>query len=94
LIDEANPEHALDALAELTCPLLAFFGAEDVLIPQSDVLELRARAQARGLPVETVIYTGAGHAFANDSRPESYRAEAAADAWKRALAFFARELEI
>jgi carboxymethylenebutenolidase len=92
-IDDANPEHALDALADLSCPLLAFFGAEDVLIPQSDVAELRARAQARGLPIETVVYTGAGHAFANDSRPESYRAEAAADAWGRTLAFFARELE-
>jgi carboxymethylenebutenolidase len=92
-LDDANPEHALDALAALSCPLLAFFGAEDVLIPQSDVAELRARAQARGLPIETVIYTGAGHAFANDSRPESYRAEAAADAWGRTLAFFARELE-
>jgi len=92
-LDDANPEHALDALADLGCPLLAFFGAEDVLIPQSDVEALRERAQARGLPVEIVIYTGAGHAFANDSRPESYRPEAAADAWGRTLAFFARELE-
>ena len=92
-IDDANPEHALDALGELGCPLLAFFGADDMLIPQRDVLELRARALARRLPIETVVYTGAGHAFANDSRPESFRAEAAADAWTRALEFFARELE-
>jgi len=92
-IDDANPEHAIDALEALTCPLLAFFGADDVLIPSSDVEALRARVRARGLPVETVIYTGAGHAFANDSRPESYRAEAAGDAWRRTQAFFARELE-
>ena len=92
-LDAANPEHALDALGELECPVLALFGAEDVLIPQSDVAELRARAQARGLSLETVVYTGAGHAFANDARPESYREAAAADAWSRALAFFARELE-
>ena len=92
-LDDANPEHALDALAELRCPLLAFFGADDVLIPQSDVNELRSRARERALPVEIVVYTGAGHAFANDSRPEAFRAEAASDAWKRALAFLARELE-
>jgi carboxymethylenebutenolidase len=92
-IDDANPEHAIDALEALTCPLLAFFGADDVLIPSSEVEALRARVLARGLPVETVVYTGAGHAFANDSRPESYRAEAAGDAWRRTQAFFARELE-
>ncbi len=93
-IDAANPEHALDALESLTCPLLAFFGADDVLIPTSDVEALRTRARARGLPVEIVTYPGAGHAFANDSRPESYRAEAASDAWQRAIGFFSRELEL
>lgn len=92
-LDDENPEHALDALRGLAIPLLAHFGADDVLIPQSDVEALRALAKARGLPVEAVVYPGAGHAFANDSRPESYRAEAAADAWKRTLGFFARELE-
>lgn len=92
-LDDANPEHALDALALLRCPLLALFGADDVLIPLRDVEELRSRARERALPVEVVVYTGAGHAFANDSRPEAFRAEAAADGWARALAFFARELE-
>lgn len=91
-LDDANPEHALDAIADLRCPLLALFGAEDALIPQTDVAELRARAEKLRLPLETVVYTGAGHAFANETRPEVYRAEAAADGWSRALAFFAREL--
>ncbi|MGH7292649.1 MAG: dienelactone hydrolase family protein, partial [Myxococcota bacterium] len=91
-LDAENPEHALDAIGDLRCPLLAFFGAEDVLIPLRDVEELRSRATAQALPVETVIYTGAGHAFANDARPESYRAGAAEDAWRRALAFLSREL--
>lgn len=92
-LDDANPEHALDAIADLRCPLLALFGAEDALIPLRDVEELRARAKAAGLPIETVVYTGAGHAFANDSRPETHRAEAAADGWRRALAFLSRELD-
>jgi carboxymethylenebutenolidase len=91
-LDEANPEHALDALQDVRCPVLAFFGADDALIPQSDVAELRRRASERRLPVEAVVYPGAGHAFANESRPEVYRPAAAADGWRRALDFFAKEL--
>lgn len=92
-IDEANPEHAKDALQELAIPLLALFGSEDVFIPLAEVEELRAKAASRGLPLETVVYTGAGHAFANESRAEAFRPEAAADAWRRAIAFLSRELE-
>jgi carboxymethylenebutenolidase len=92
-LDDANPEHALDAAPDFRCPVLAFFGADDVLIPQRDVAELRQRAEKHGLELEAVVYTGAGHAFANESRPEAYRPEAAADAWRRALAFLAAKLE-
>jgi carboxymethylenebutenolidase len=92
-LDDANPEHALDVVADFRCPVLAFFGDQDVLIPQHDVGELRQRAQKHGRELEAVVYTGAGHAFANESRAEAYRPEAAADAWRRALAFFATRLE-
>jgi carboxymethylenebutenolidase len=91
-LDAENPEHALDALERARCPVLALFGAEDALIPQSDVDELRRRASARGLPIEVVVYPGAGHAFANESRPEAYRAAAASDGWRRALEFLAKHL--
>jgi carboxymethylenebutenolidase len=91
-LDEANPEHALDALARVRCPVLALFGADDALIPQQDVDELRKRASANGLPLEIVVYPGAGHAFANESRPEVYRPAAASDGWRRALEFFAKHL--
>ena len=92
-LDAANPEHALDVVADFRCPILAFFGAEDALIPQHDVGELRQRAQQTGRDLDAVVYTDAGHAFANESRPEAYRPEAADDAWRRALAFFATKLE-
>jgi carboxymethylenebutenolidase len=92
-LDAANPEHALDVVADFRCPILAFFGAEDALIPQHDVGELRQRAQQTGRELDAVVYTDAGHAFANESRPEAYRPEAADDAWRRALAFFATKLE-
>lgn len=92
VIDANNPEHPLDALPRLTCPLLGLFGKEDPIVPVADVLELERRAASLSHEVETVVYPGAGHAFANDTRPEAYRADAAADAWSRALAFFGRHL--
>lgn len=93
-LDAANPEHALDALARVRCPVLGLFGAEDALIPQSDVEELRKRVAAWRAPLEIVVYPGAGHAFANESRPETYREAAASDGWRRALDFFAKHLEL
>jgi carboxymethylenebutenolidase len=91
-LDAANPEHALDALSRLRAPVLALFGADDALIPQSDVDELRRRVHDQSLPVEVVVYRGAGHAFANEARPETYRPEAASDGWRRVLAFFGKHL--
>jgi len=91
-IDAANPEHALDALERVRCPVLGLFGADDALIPQGDVELLRRRAEAKRAPIEVVVYPGAGHAFANELRAESYRKPAADDAWRRALDFFAKHL--
>jgi carboxymethylenebutenolidase len=91
-IDAANPEHPLDALGRLGCPLLGLFGKEDPIVPLAEVEALERRGASLPHEVEVVVYPGAGHAFANDSRPEAYRADAAADAWSRAFAFFARHL--
>ncbi len=43
--------------------------------------------KALGKQIEVVIYPGADHAFFNDTRPEVYNAEAAADAWQRTIDF-------
>jgi carboxymethylenebutenolidase len=91
-LDANKPEHVLDAIADLRVPTLGLFGAEDALIPVSDVDELRERARRAAHPLELVIYPGAGHAFNNDTRPEAFRPEASADAWRRLFAHFARYL--
>jgi len=52
---------------------------------------LREAARKYNLPVEVVSYD-ADHAFFNDTRPEVYNAEAAADAWRRVLAHFRKHL--
>lgn len=82
-----KPREPVAAAADLACPLLAFFGAEDVYVPTNDV-EALARVLAKtAQPHEVVVYPNAGHAFMNDTRPQAYRSEIAADAWRRTIAF-------
>ena len=82
-----KPQEPLVAVAALACPALGLYGREDALIPNADVDELEARLAPQSQPFEIVRYAGAGHAFFNDTRPAMYRPEAAADAWRRMLAF-------
>ncbi len=71
----------------LQTPWLGIFGDEDASIPVDDVEQLRnALADAR-VPTEIVRYEHAGHGFHCDQRPD-FRADEAADAWSRALAWF------
>ena len=46
-----------------------------------------------GKSVDLKIYDGAGHAFENPNNTAGYRPEAAADAWNRIVAFFAKTLK-
>ena len=92
-IDERNPEHPLDALPRLSCPLLGLFGKEDPVVPLEQVEQLERDGEALAREVQVVVYPGAGHAFANDTRPDSYRPDAAEDAWSRALTFLHQHLD-
>jgi carboxymethylenebutenolidase len=93
-LDPARKPHEPVSLApQLRCPLLAFFGEEDEFIAADEVRELERGLSRSGQPHEVVLYPGAGHAFMNDTRPAAFRPQAAADAWGRLLAFFARHLK-
>lgn len=87
-----KPRAPLDALSDLTCPVLGLYGAQDAIIPVADVRELEARLARTGRPFEVRLYEDAGHAFLNDTRPEMYRPAAARDAWPRAVAFLREHL--
>ena len=87
-----KPRSPLDALADLTCPVLGLYGAQDAIIPVADVRELEERLAKSGRPAEVRLYEGAGHAFMNDTRPEMYRPDAARDAWPRLVAFLREHL--
>ena len=87
-----KPESPLEAAKALSCPMFAAFGADDDFIPQTDVDALATIVGRTDQPTEIVVYPGAGHAFLNETRPDAYRPEAAAEAWKRLREFFDREL--
>jgi len=82
-------EPDLDALR---APVLGIFAENDKFVPPEAVRELEASLRERGKQVETHIYPGTDHAFFNDTRPEVYDAEAAADAWRRTIEFFRQHL--
>ncbi len=87
-----KPRQPLDALADLSCPVLGLYGAEDALIPVADVEELKRRLAQTKHAHEVHLYPGAGHAFLNDTRADAYRPEAAADAWARVVPFLRKHL--
>lgn len=83
---DIQPKSALELAGTLKVPLLGLYGGKDGSIKVDDVQAAAARARAAGTEVEIVVYPEAGHAFHADYRP-SYNADAAADGFRRALAW-------
>ena len=81
----------VDRTATLKAPVLAFFGEEDPFIPMDNVEKLRAEAKRLGKNVEIVVYPKAPHGFFCNER-DSFRPEAAKDAWEKTKAFFKKHL--
>jgi carboxymethylenebutenolidase len=78
--------HAPLDTAESACPTLAIFGDRDPFVPEDDIESLRTAW--KGKPeCKVVVYRGAEHGFVHDPDRPAHRAEDAADAWRRALAF-------
>src|SRR5438045_9223054 len=75
----------VDLVPQVSCPLLASFGGQDTGIPAEQVQAWVEALQKAGKSVDAKIYPNAKHGFFNDTRPEAYNAEAAADAWQRVL---------
>lgn len=80
-----------DVLKKLRVPTLFIAGERDAWINPQKVNGLKEVAKKYDLPVEAVSYD-ADHAFFNDTRPQVYDPEAAADAWRRVLAHFEKHL--
>ncbi len=79
-------------LKKLTVPTLFIAGKLDAWINPEKVNGLKEVAKKYSLPVEVISYD-ADHAFFNDTRPQVYHAEAAADAWAKVQQHFRKYLK-
>jgi len=78
----------IELVKDLKCPVLGLYGGKDRGIPLEDIEAMRAALKADGKAgSEIVVYPEAQHGFLADYR-QSYDAQAAADGWRRMLAFF------
>lgn len=82
-----------DAIKKINAPILGSFGALDRGITPDDVHKFEATLKQLGKSVDIKIYDDAGHAFENPNNKDGYRPADAADAWNRAVAFFAANLK-
>ena len=87
--NEGPIESALAYTDQIRIPIEGNYGERDTGILAADV---RAFQQRLRVPNDIKIYPEAGHGFFDDQR-SSYVPSAAADAWSRTLAFFAKYLK-
>jgi carboxymethylenebutenolidase len=87
-----NPS-PLDRVKNIQCPLLCNYAGADMAITESDINLLKQTLTRYGKSFDIKVYPEAPHAFFNDTR-ESYRPNAAKDAWTRTLQFYSKYLKI
>jgi carboxymethylenebutenolidase len=81
-----------EALKKINASILGLFGGQDHGITPDDVHKFEATMKQLGKKIEVKIYDDAGHAFENPNNQTGYRADDAADAWKRTVSFLAGTL--
>jgi carboxymethylenebutenolidase len=86
-------QQLFDQMGALKAPVLGLFGDADQSIPVGTVQQFDELLDTLGLEHTIVVYPNSGHAFFRDSDPQVYKPEAAADAWARVTAFFAKHLK-
>jgi carboxymethylenebutenolidase len=77
--------------ADIHCPLQSHFGADDTNPSPEDMAKLDAELVKHKKTHEFYSYANAGHAFMDNTK-ESFRADAEATAWPRAVEFLRRHL--
>ena len=89
LPDEVTPAE----LRMLDEPVLAIFGEQDAGCPSEKIERLRQTLAGSDMAHEIIVYPGVDRDFFDDTRA-TFNADAAEDAWKRALAFFDKHLDV
>ena len=89
----SGPVTGFDLAKDIKAPFLGLYGETDTNPKPEDARRFGDLLKQHGNKnVEIVVYPGAGHAFHADYRP-SYKAEAAADGWKRCVGWFDKYLK-
>ena len=81
-------------LPNLNAPVLGLYAEKDGFVTPELARDLERQLKDLGKQIEVNIYKDTDHAFFNDTRPEVYNAEAAADAWQRTVGFLRRNLSV
>ena len=82
----------LSQTANISAPVLGLFGEEDANPTPDDVATIAEELAKHNKTHEFHMYPGCGHGFHCNAR-DSYRPEAARDAWGKAMAWFDQHLK-
>ncbi len=82
----------LEQTANINAAVLGLFGEDDANPTPADVATIGAELEKHNKTYQFHMYPGAGHGFNCNAR-DSYRPEAAADAWAKAMAWFDKYLK-
>lgn len=74
-------------VTKLRAPLLGVFAEKDAYVNAQVVGDLAAKLTKAKKTFEFKTYEGVNHAFMNETRPDVFDADAALDAWNRAVDF-------
>ena len=91
-LNDKRPVAPIDLSEKMTAPLIGLFGNDDENPNRDQVNRTEAVLKKLGKNYEFHRYDGAGHAFFNYARGPAYRAEQAADGWKKVFAFLNKNL--
>ena len=81
-------------LPNLHAPVLGLYAEKDGFVTPALARDLERKIKDLGKQIDVNIYKDTDHAFFNDTRPEVYSAEAAADAWQRTIEFLRKHLSV
>jgi carboxymethylenebutenolidase len=83
----------LDLVKDIRAPVMAHYGEKDEGVNKG-IDETVAAMKKFTKVYDHKIYSGAQHAFNNDTNPSRYHAEAAKEAWDRTLSFLKKNLQV
>jgi carboxymethylenebutenolidase len=87
----SQPEPTLTLTPKITAPMLYLVGGGDHVIPPEHRRLIGDALRAGGVHHQLIEYPGVGHGFLNPRR-QSYRTDAACDAWRRIDGLFEESL--